>query len=339
MRKEIENIFCFNLNDISIYRSELMGWSIIWIMMLHFRFVSIIPLGFIAQYGFTGVDIFLLVSGLGLYYSLDKNSGIISFYKKRLLRIFPTYYILGIFSSILIFHDNILIYLFRYTTIGFWIGKDYWEWYVPSIVILYLAAPFLKLIIDKGHAIIVCILSIAILSVTYYMVSKEVFHDKDQYFFLLYRIPAFLFGMLCAYWLKNGIKANKYYYIIMLAGIPFFAILLPRHHEIYNYKYFALTFLFPLFVYIICKISRWAPFINPLMKKVGNASLEIYLIQCIFFAAFISGSLSVSRQWHDAVTIGLIILCSLLGIVVHWAIDKSGILHLLQSFGNRSGKA
>ena len=60
MRKEIKSIFCFNLNDISIYRSELMGWSIIWIMMLHFRFLSIIPLGFIAQYGFTRVDIFLL---------------------------------------------------------------------------------------------------------------------------------------------------------------------------------------------------------------------------------------------------------------------------------------
>ena len=57
----------FELKDISTYRSELMGWSILWIMMLHFTFTQVKPLGFIAQYGFAGVDIFMLVSGLGLF--------------------------------------------------------------------------------------------------------------------------------------------------------------------------------------------------------------------------------------------------------------------------------
>lgn len=64
----------FSLQDISKYRSELMGWAIIWIMMLHFRFIHIKPLGFLAQYGFAGVDIFMLVSGFGLYYSLEKTT-------------------------------------------------------------------------------------------------------------------------------------------------------------------------------------------------------------------------------------------------------------------------
>ena len=56
----------FSLQDISKYRSEL--------MMLHFRFIHIKPLGFLAQYGFAGVDIFMLVSGFGLYYSLEKTT-------------------------------------------------------------------------------------------------------------------------------------------------------------------------------------------------------------------------------------------------------------------------
>ena len=55
-----------NLKEISTYRSELMGRSILWIMMLHFTFNQIAPLGFVAQYGFAGVEIFLFVSGLGL---------------------------------------------------------------------------------------------------------------------------------------------------------------------------------------------------------------------------------------------------------------------------------
>ena len=78
-----------NFKDISRYRSELMGWSILWIMMLHFTFNQIKPLGFIAQYGFAGVDIFIFVSGFGLFFSLDKNDDLITFYRKRLLRIFP----------------------------------------------------------------------------------------------------------------------------------------------------------------------------------------------------------------------------------------------------------
>ena len=77
---------------ISTYRSELMGYSILWIMMLHFTFIQVKTLGFVAQYGFAGVEIFMMVSGFGLFFSLDKNASLKRFYKKRLLRIFSTYY-------------------------------------------------------------------------------------------------------------------------------------------------------------------------------------------------------------------------------------------------------
>lgn len=134
----------FSLKDVSTYRSELMGWSIVWIMMLHFGFYTLKPLGFVAQYGYAGVDIFLFVSGFGLFYSLDKKPLLLSFYRKRLIRIFPAYYLVGAFASIIVFHDTILQYLFRYSTIGFWTGGAYFEWYVPSLLLLYLLAPFLK---------------------------------------------------------------------------------------------------------------------------------------------------------------------------------------------------
>ena len=63
-----------HLSGISIYRSELMGWAILWIMMIHFTFTQIKPLGFISQYVFARVDIFMLVFGFGLYFSIDKDS-------------------------------------------------------------------------------------------------------------------------------------------------------------------------------------------------------------------------------------------------------------------------
>lgn len=315
----MRKFFC--IQDMSIYRSELMGWSILWIMMLHFSFTQIKPLGFIAQYGFAGVEIFMLMSGLGLYYSLHSNHQILQFYKKRLLRIFPTYYILGIFASILLFHDSIIDYSFRYSTLGFWIGGIYWEWYIPSIVLLYLISPIFKYILDKKYFILLLCLCISILTISFYIIYQINILDRVHFFFL-YRIPAFILGMACAYWIKNNIS-TKYFYTFLLTGIPFFIWLYPQHHQLYNFKYFSLLFLLPLFIIIFLLISKHIKRINPIIKMIGNASLEIYLIQSLFFHAIIIDKLIViPPMWHDMTTVLIIAFCSFTGIIVHWMIDK-----------------
>ena len=308
--------------DISTYRSEIMGWSILWIMMLHFTFHQIRPLGFVAQYGFAGVDMFLFVSGFGIYYSLKKDSSLYSFYKKRLFRIFPTYYLLGIIASIVLFHDNILTYLFRYTTIGFWIGNIYWEWYIPSLLLLYLLAPFLKKIIDRKMLFAISFISIVCLVCAYLLINEDIINR--EHFFTLYRIPAFIFGMVCAYCFECN-NSKKLFYFLLIAGIPIFAILYPNHHLVYNYKYFSLLFLSPLFILAIVLICKYLQFTNPMTSKIGKASLEIYLIQSIFFSAIIRGLIVIPSQWHDILTISIIIVSSVLGISIHWLFEQSGI--------------
>lgn len=318
----------FTIKDLSSYRSELMGWAILWIMMLHFTFTQIKPLGFLAQYGFAGVDIFMLVSGFGLFYSLENNSNIIPFYRKRFLRIFPTYYFLGIFASIILYHENILTYLFRYSTIGFWTGGVYGEWYIPSIVFLYLLTPFIKKLYDRRLFIIIILIGCLCLITSYIIVANNYINKGEPHFFLLYRIPAFLFGMTCAYWVKNGFS-NKYYYYILIAGIPFFIYLYPHHHEIYNYKYFSAVFLLPIFIFLLIVISKYCHPINPIISKIGHASLEIYIIQGMFFHAIVTGIVTIPAEYHDITSIFLIILSSSLGISAHWLIDKTGITRIL----------
>ena len=317
----------FTTKDISTYRSELMGWSIMWIMMLHFTFTQIRPLGFLAQYGFAGVDIFMFVSGFGLYFSLEKNSHILSFYKKRFLRIFPTYYILGIFASILLYHDSFLTYLFRYTTIGFWTGGVYSAWYIPSIVFLYLWTPLLKKLYDYNFLVVIVFICIFCLITSYILVANNYIPKSDPHFFLLYRIPSFLFGMTCEKKKKNGFS-NTYYYYILMVGIPFFIYLYPHHHEIYNYKYFSTVFLLPIFTSLLIVISKHCHPINPIISKIGQASLEIYIIQGMFFQAIVSEIITIPADYHDIISFLFIILSSTLGIVVHWLIDKTGITRI-----------
>lgn len=67
---------------ISKYRSELMGFSILWVVWFHSAlYLNKFPIGFMAHLfeflksiGYGGVDIFLLVSGLGIYNSLKKHN-------------------------------------------------------------------------------------------------------------------------------------------------------------------------------------------------------------------------------------------------------------------------
>lgn len=317
----------FSFRQLSERRSELMGLSILWIMMLHFTFTQMKPLGFVSQYGFAGVEIFVFLSGFGLYRSLEKSPGILRFYHRRLLRIFPTYYLVGIAASLLLFHDNLLTYIFRYSTLGFWTGGPYWEWYVPSIVALYLLAPLLKRVVDANRYA-VAVLSAVVLLSAWCLIDNESLLPRSHFFFL-YRIPAFLLGLTCGYWHLHN-TSLRYFWGILVAGLPLFCLLYPYHHEVYNYKYFSVLFLLPLFIVVLTQLSDRLPWLSSLTRHMGVASFEIYLIQGLFFSSILEGLLVVPSAWHDLFSILFIITSTLLGLAVHKFIDHF-IIHRLFS--------
>lgn len=68
MKKNIE------LNRLSKYRKELMGFSALLILVCHaYAYIDLPPLlGYVLSIGNIGVDCFLFLSGMGLWYSLSK---------------------------------------------------------------------------------------------------------------------------------------------------------------------------------------------------------------------------------------------------------------------------
>lgn len=315
---QIPKVFTFRLEYLSTYRSELMGWSIIWIMMLHFQFHIIKPLGFISQYGFSGVEIFLFVSGLGIYYSLDNDAALLSFYKKRFLRLFPVYYFIGIFASFFVLHDDLFHYLYRFSTIGFWTqDKCFFEWYVPSLVMLYIAAPLMKKMVDSRYRLALAIIAVSILVGSYFLAEYQSI-DREHFFFV-YRIPAFIFGMYCARQLKHNMTSSgiAMFLFLALAGMVIFPIFFPRHHVIYEFKYYSLFFLLPVFLYLFCLLTKMLGKVVCPLKSIGQASLEIYLVQAILFSLTTTGILQFPTAWHDLITIAAIVLCVLAGLLIH----------------------
>ncbi len=146
---------------ISKYRSELMGLCIIWIMLFH----SGIPAPenivlraiwylFVRLGGGCGVDIFLILSGFGLMFSglkredREKKESISSFYKRRLIRILPTYFVIAIIFYVIKF-NNIGEFFYNVFFLNFIIDGKRDFWYIFAILLCYLIFPLYRFLVKK----------------------------------------------------------------------------------------------------------------------------------------------------------------------------------------------
>ena len=80
---------------LSKYRTELMGVAILWVMLFHsFDLDMGLPiLEWIRAAGFGGVDIFILLSSMGLVMSLSRREqSYTAFMARRAGRVLPAYY-------------------------------------------------------------------------------------------------------------------------------------------------------------------------------------------------------------------------------------------------------
>ena len=128
--------------DIVSYRTELMGLAALWIYIFH-EWVPLAPNvpvlgfieGFIKQIGFFGVDIFFLLSGMGLIFAIEKHS-LATYYKRRFLRVLPPYLIMAV---VLMFVQSWTFPQFLKNLLGitFFTENMYaLLWFVPAITIL-----------------------------------------------------------------------------------------------------------------------------------------------------------------------------------------------------------
>ena len=70
------------LKSISAYRTPIMGFSILWVMLYHIGLEYDYPNFVISKMmslGYGGVDFFIFLSGFGLYYSYLKDNRIKNF--------------------------------------------------------------------------------------------------------------------------------------------------------------------------------------------------------------------------------------------------------------------
>ncbi len=176
------------LSLLSAHRGALMGVAILWVMAFHLPSHTGNPiLGSILDAGYGGVDIFLFLSGFGLYFSMSKkNVTVRQFYKKRFCRILPEFwlFLLGLFIVSMNFDFHSFCWLiYRATTIGYWIpGTPYTLWYISCILFFYLIfPPYFRLFKKKGIVVPgLAVLIGIILIIIYGLVSVFCFDNENR---------------------------------------------------------------------------------------------------------------------------------------------------------------
>lgn len=286
------------LADVSRYRSELMGAAILFIILFHVPLARSDAFFGLRRCGNIGVDMFLFLSGIGLWYSWVKNPSVKHFYKRRLLRILPTWLIISSIYYLQHFDFETGDYLDLLLDItinwGFWLNDEGTFWFIPAIMMLYLWAPWYLWLIQK-HPVFrwLPVLMICWCCIVQWVVPIHQAVGHIEIFWS--RIPIFLIGINFAELAKQDTKvepSGRWLVLITFVMTASTCIWLEqmRHGRFPLFAermiYIPLTISLILLLDDLFRITpKWC---NRVLVFLGGLSLEIYLIHNQFVMVYLT---------------------------------------------------
>lgn len=281
------------LNKICLYRNNLMGFAILWILSYHaICFVKTnCVLCFPFLIGYMGVDIFLFLSGFGIYYALSKQDDLFEFYKRRLKRILPIFPIICILTIYFLITQNLTFHqIIGYlTTLYFWVNPDNCSFsYIGYLLFFYLLSPIFKNIIDNSNKHYNSLLILFIVLFIWTILFWESYNILKG----VIRIFPFVIGMYAGYISYHQIKISteRYHQIVVFSIISLlliisYYIMLYNQNNTYALRYYLVIGFIPGFIFVLAKIFNYVKFKLNLVFKIfnnlGKHSLEIYALDAI----------------------------------------------------------
>ncbi|MCR5068319.1 MAG: acyltransferase [Prevotella sp.] len=286
------------LGKISKYRSELMGFAIIIVMLFHVPLSRLDPFFGLRRMGNLGVDIFFFLSGIGLWYSWAKQQDWRRFYLNRALRIYPAWLIVAGYFYISRFHGTTTA---SYVDLAgdiivnwdFWLHDELTFWYVPATMMLYLfAPPYMELV--RRHPIYRWLVVLPLMWCIIVQYVAPVHQAVGHIEIFWSRVPIFFLGINFAEAVrqKREIDKQAWWMIIGLFALSLWACIwleqmrhgrFPLYTERMLYIVLAITTIL-----IMSKVFDWlcgskaGTYVNKWFAWVGGISLEIYLVHVQF---------------------------------------------------------
>ncbi len=216
--------------DLSKYKAEIYGISILWIMLFHahpmfgvhydFGKNFLKPIDTFIGFGNMGVEIFLFCSGIFLYFSFVRNSDAFQFMCKRIARLFwPVILISGPYwiYTCIIKNDSVLQFVSKCTMLDFWISGDQQIWFVSAIFLFYLIYPYIYGFMFKSK-LSNEVVRLALMLVVVAVVTVSVCYIYPEYYtkieIALTRLPVFIIGCYFGKLVYEKKTVSKYFYLL-----------------------------------------------------------------------------------------------------------------------------
>lgn len=295
---KIPDIELFN---ISRFRGEQMGAAMLFIILFHVGLDRWDPFFGLRRTGNVGVDIFLFLSGVGLWYSWSKMTEngmsvrdmLKRFFRNRYLRIYPAWLIMASLYYIPRFHGGTLkawIDLIGDIAINwdFWLYDELTFWYIPAIMMLYTIAPFYMMLIQRHPmyrwlpliSVIWCVMVQWVIPIHHAIGHLEIFWS---------RVPIFLLGINFGSLVKSRytIDGQAVWMLAAIWLLTFGTCLYLEQMRHGHFPLFVERMLYIPFtitsVMLLNRIFRRLPSrCNTVLRFVGMVSLEAYLIHSHF---------------------------------------------------------
>lgn len=277
---------------ISTHRQEIMGIACLWVIFHHNTFVWPSALWLVrkvATYGNAGVDMFLFLSGISLFFAYQKKPKLGTFYKRRIVRLIIPYLLLvvpyWIWRDLFLQKGNFLLDV---TMLSFPLKGVITTWYVGAILVFYLAFPLVhKLYYETdriwGAAVsrdTISILAPAVVAAVCFGMMWLFPEPYDHVEIGLTRTVIFLIGCRAGQWVqeKHPLKPEA----LWLSGVflVFYLLVFRTTVKLTGYwirmSYAALAVVLVLLLTWILSSVSWKP-LKRVLVYFGDRSLELYL--------------------------------------------------------------
>ena len=251
--------------DFSRYRAQLMGIAIIMIMLFHAHFLDCCTIG---------VEYFIFLSAVGLFFSLTKNDNLKHYFKKRFVRILPTYLVVAL--PFFFFLDRLNWRQFFLDLSGLCVYQHRWFfWFILFIMLCYLVAPFYMRVMKHRFSLVIPFVAIVVcylLGLRY--PSLEI---------MLSRVPIFLLGLHVAELVHDRRQIHGIWVVpVAVAALVLIPVVKGLH------LYAGLTnaiFCFlaiPSMAGIVMLLKKCTPVVLNVLAFLGGITLEIYMLhECV----------------------------------------------------------
>ncbi|MDD7336477.1 MAG: acyltransferase [Prevotella sp.] len=283
------------LQNISRYRGELMGAAMLFVILFHVGLPREDAFYGLRRIGNIGVDMFLFLSGVGLWFSWTKRPSLKHFFTRRYLRIYPAWLIIAClfyipdFLGSRQFSTNIIDLLGDVLiNWDFWLHDELSFWYIPATMMLYLFAPaYMQLIIKHPVyrwlpvvMIMWCILVQYVTPIHAAVGHLEIFWS---------RVPIFFIGINFGQAVKEKrcMDGASLWLIVLVFVMAFASSVFLEQVRHGQFPLFIERMLYiPLTVTAILLLNRvfrrTPKWFNATFREVGALSLEAYLIHLHF---------------------------------------------------------